>query len=149
MKSITDQNFIINLYLSNFPFDFKDFYTYLLDDDNENALIHARRAAEMAHGMGWAQNTFIIALAKNGQHEEARKVLAEWENQRGPLNISPLGVGLVYSHLGDLDKAFEYFNYAMEYHDTWAVTFKYNPEFDHIRHDPRFQKLVDKIGYPA
>ncbi len=124
-------------------------YSYLLEDDNENALIHARKAATMAQGMGWAQNLYLMALAKSGQHDEARTLLAEWELQKGPLNISPLGIGLIHSYLGDLDKAFEYFERALEYRDIWAVAFKYSAEFDHIRHDSRFQLLIDKIGYPA
>lgn len=124
-------------------------YTYLLEENNETALVHARRAAEMANGLGWAQNTFIIALAKTGRHNEARKLLAEWETQKGPLTISPLGVGLVYAHLGEADKAFDYFNRAMAYRDTWAVTLKHNPEFDPFRHDPRFQQLLEQIAYPA
>jgi adenylate cyclase len=123
-------------------------YNYLLEGDNENALLYARKAAQMAHGLGWAQNLFMIALAKSGQHGEARKLLAEWELQKGPLNISPLGIGLVFSFLGDLDSAFEYFNKAIDYHDIWAVAFRYSAEFDHVRHDPRFQDLLDRIGYP-
>ncbi len=124
-------------------------YNYLLEDDNETALVHAKRAAEMAQGMGWAQNLYIISLAKTGKHEEARTELAAWEKQKGPLNISPLGVGLIYSFLGDMDKTFEYFNKAIEYKDIWCLAFKHNPEFDHVRSDPRFQLLIDKINYPA
>ena len=124
-------------------------YTYLLENDTENALVHARKAAQMASGMGWAQNFYIIALAKNGDHDVARKELEQWKSQKGPLNISPLGLGLIHSHLGETDKAFEYFNYSLEYHDIWAASYKYNPEFDHLRDDPRFQALIDKIGYPA
>jgi TolB-like protein len=123
-------------------------YSYLYANENEKALPHARKAAAMAQGIGWAQNTFIIALAKAGHHEEARKELAAWQAQDGPLIISPLGVGIIYSHLGDLDKAFEYFDHAIEYRDCWALSFKYDPEYDHLRSDPRFQELVDKIRYP-
>jgi adenylate cyclase len=124
-------------------------YSYLLDNDNETALLHSRKAAKMAQGMGWAQNLYIITLAKAGYHEEARKELAEWLNLKGPLNISPLGLGIIYSHLGELDKAFEYFNEALEYRDIWAISFKYDPEYDHLRSDPRFQALIDRISYPA
>ena len=123
-------------------------YNYLLEDDNEKALLHARKAAAMSNGIGWSQNLFIIALAKNGQHEEAKKLLAEWESQKGPLNISPVGMGLAYSFLGDLDKAFAYLDQAIGYHDIWVVAFKYSAEFDHLRPDPRFRDLLDKIHYP-
>lgn len=123
-------------------------YTYLLENDMDNAVIHSRKAAQMASGMGWSQNSYIIALAKNGEHDLARQELDKWQAQEGPLNISPLGLGLIHSHLGELDKAFEYFNYSIEYHDIWAASFKYSPEFDHVRDDPRFQAIIDRIGYP-
>ena len=125
-------------------------YSYILEDkDHEKGLVHARKAAAMAHGMGWAQNTFIILLAKAGYCEEARKELASWEAQAGPLIISRLGLGIIYSHLGELDKAFEYLNEALENRDIWVVAYKYDPEFDHLRSEPRFQELIEKIGYPA
>ncbi|HSC52733.1 MAG TPA: adenylate/guanylate cyclase domain-containing protein [Phnomibacter sp.] len=124
-------------------------YNHLLHNENEEGLSHARKAAELSYGLGWAQNTYIIALAKCGQKQEALQTLKAWENQKGPLNISPIGVGLVYTHLGDLDKAFQYFNEGIEYKDTWAVTMKFNPEFDIVRNDPRFEQLLEKIHYPS
>ena len=123
-------------------------YSYLIEGDYDTGLVHARKAAAMANGMGWAQNTFIILLAKAGYTEQAKEELAAWQAQAGPLIISPLGLGIIYSHLGELDKAFEYFNEAFESRHIWVVAYKYDPEFDHLRGDPRFQKLIDKIGYP-
>jgi adenylate cyclase len=123
-------------------------YSYLLEGEDEKALFHAKRAAEMAQGMGWAQNLYLMALAKSGHHEQARAELEQWQKQGGPLNISPLGIGLIHSFLGDLDKAFDHFNQALEYHDIWCVAFKHSNEFDHVRQDPRFQTLLDRIGYP-
>jgi adenylate cyclase len=124
-------------------------YSYLLEGSKDRALHHAKRAAEMAQGMGWAQNLYLITLAASGHHEEARAGLKAMEQQKGPLSISPLGVGLVHSWLGDLDKAFEKFHEALEYRDIWCVSFKHSREFDHVRQDPRFQALLDRIGYPG
>ena len=123
-------------------------YNYLLENQLEQALEHAERAATMAQGLGWAQNLYIITLARCGQKEKALALLEDYERQKGPLTVSPLGIGLVYSNMGDFDKAFEYFNKAIEFHDIWAVAFKHSKEFDHVRHDPRFQLLLDRIGYP-
>ena len=124
-------------------------YSYLLEGDREKALTHAKSAAEMAQGMGWAQTSYLIALAASGHHDEARAGVVEMEKQKGPLSVSPLGVGLVHSWLGDLDKAFDKFNEALEFRDIWCVAFKHSHEFDHVRHDPRFQVLLDRIGYPG
>ena len=125
-------------------------YSYIIEDDHhEKGLIHARNAAAMAKGIGWAQNTFIILLAKAGYCDEARKELEAWQAQAGPLIISHLGLGIIYSHLGELDRAFRYLTEALENREIWVVAYKYDPEFDHLRGDPRFQQLIDKIGYPV
>lgn len=125
-------------------------YSYIIEDvHHEKGLVHARKAAAMAKGIGWAQNTFIILLAKAGYCDEARKELEARQAQAGPLVISHLGLGIIYSHLGELDKAFEYLTEALENREIWVVAYKYDPEFDHLRGDPRFQQLIDKIGYPS
>lgn len=125
-------------------------YSYIIEDvHHEKGLVHARKAAAMAKGIGWAQNTFIILLAKAGYCDEARKELEAWQAQAGPLMISHLGLGIIYSHLGELDKAFEYLTEALENREIWVVAYKYDPEFDHLRGDLRFQQLIDKIGYPS
>lgn len=123
-------------------------YNSFFEDDTENAIKHARKAAALAHGLGWAQNFLIIALAKNGDHEEARELLYKWENVPGPLNISPIGIGLVHTYLGDFDKAFEYLEKGLVYRDIWVLSLKYSPEYEPLRKDPRFDKLVAKIGFP-
>ena len=122
-------------------------YNYFFENDIENALIHARKAAAMSQGIGWAQNTLIIALAKNGNHEEARELLAAYESQKGPLCISPIGIALVHTYLGDFDTAFQYLEKALDYHDIWTMSLKHNPEYDLLRKDERFEKILQKIGF--
>lgn len=123
-------------------------YNYFFENDRENTLLHARKAAAMTQGIGWAQNFLIIALAKYGEHEEARKLLVDYETQKGPLCISPLGVALVHCYLDDFDKAFEYLNKAIEYHDIWLMSLKYSPEYELLRTDKRYDAILEKIGFP-
>lgn len=123
-------------------------YNSFLEDDTATAVVHARKAAALSHGLGWAQNFLIIALAKNGDHDEARKLLAEWEKNPGPLNISPIGLGLVHTYLGDFNTAFEYFEKSLVYRDIWVLSLKYSPEYKPLRNDPRFDALLTKVGFP-
>jgi len=123
-------------------------YNSFFENDMETSVEHARKAAKLAQGLGWAQNFLIIALAKRGDHKEARELLNEWENNPGPLFISPIGIGLVHTYLGDFDKAFEYLEKGLLYRDIWVLSLKYSPEYDPLRSDPRFDKLLEQIGYP-
>lgn len=123
-------------------------YNYFFENDKENTLLHARKAATMGQGIGWAQNFLIIALARYGEHAEARELLAGYESQKGPLCISPLGIALVHAHLGDFDTAFAYLEKALEYKDIWILSLKHSPEYYLLREDPRFNKILEKVGFP-
>jgi TolB-like protein/class 3 adenylate cyclase/Tfp pilus assembly protein PilF len=123
-------------------------YNYIFAKDFENAYTHARKAATLAQGLGWAQNTLIIALVKTNRKEEAVALLKDYEYGKGPLHASNVGIGLVHSYLGDLDTAFDYFDKAIVKKDIWCVAFKYCPDFDHLRNDERFNVLLNRIGFP-
>ena len=54
----------------------------------------------------------------------------------------------VYSALGDLDKAFEILDQGYAVRDRHLVFVKCSPEMAPRREDPRFQQLLEKIGFP-
>ncbi len=123
-------------------------YNSLLENDSARAVKEARKAVELAHGLGWSQITLSIALAQNGEKEEAFTILNNLQSNQDQVNISPLGIGLIYTYLNDFDKAFFYLNKAIVYKDIWMVSLKFGPEFDPLRNDPRFDMLLEQIGYP-
>ncbi|AUC80770.1 adenylate/guanylate cyclase domain-containing protein [Lacinutrix sp. Bg11-31] len=123
-------------------------YNSLLENDSARAVTEARKAVELAHGLGWSQITLSIALAQNKQTEEAYDLLNSLQSNLEQVNISPLGIGLIYAYLNDFDNAFLYLNKAIKYKDIWMVSLKYGPEFDPLRKDPRFDTLLEQIGYP-
>jgi TolB-like protein/DNA-binding winged helix-turn-helix (wHTH) protein/Tfp pilus assembly protein PilF len=65
--------------------------------------------------------------------------------------IPPLDNGFlaaVYSELGDKSKALDYLDKAYAAHDSMLEFLKATPEFDDLRSEPRFQKLVRIVGLP-
>ncbi len=124
-------------------------YNFIFDNDFENAYTHAKKAAELAHGLGWAQNTLMITLVKTNRAEEALLLLNDYEHGKGPLHPSSIGIGLVHAYLGNFDKAFEYFDEAIIKKDIWCVAFKYCPDFDLVRSDKRFDVLLKQVGFPV
>ena len=86
----------------------------------------------------------IYAMA--GRKEDALMLLDEILKD-GILTGNDLrGIALVYAALPDPDKAIEWLDAAYEKHEASLSSIKVDPKFDLIRNDPRFQKLVEKIG---
>ena len=123
-------------------------YNSMMKGDVKTAIEEARKAVEMAQGLGWSQTTLAIALAMGGQAEEAHEILKNLEASQEKVNVSPLGISLIHTYLGDLDSAFKYLDIAVEYKDIWLVSLKHCPEYEPLRSDPRFDALLEKIGYP-
>jgi TolB-like protein len=81
-----------------------------------------------------------------GQEDEARKVLRELSLSAKERYVPPYSYALIHTALGEKDLAFEWLEKAYEYRNEWLVWLKVDPELDDLRSDPRFTKLVKRIG---
>jgi len=50
--------------------------------------------------------------------------------------------------LGEKEESFKSLDEAFEQSDWWLFSIKYDPAFDPMRNDPRFQALVKKFEPP-
>ena len=84
--------------------------------------------------------------ARTGRKDEALALLRQLEML--PENIPPPAYQMAILHLGlgDDNAVFEWLNRAC---DTWSwgIHFvKFNPIWDPVRHDPRFESLLKKMN---
>ena len=63
--------------------------------------------------------------------------------------VSPYGVAMIYSALGDKNQAMQWLSRAYEERDTVLTWVKLDPQFDSLRSDARFVKLVRQIDLGA
>jgi tetratricopeptide (TPR) repeat protein len=54
-----------------------------------------------------------------------------------------------YTRLGQADKAFEWLEKAFSERSTWLVYMNVDPLLDNVRSDPRFERLVRRVGLPS
>ena len=87
---------------------------------------------------------FYYALA--GRKTEAYNLLNELLERSKKGYVSSFWVGTIYHGLGETDKAFEWFERAFEERDCNLTYITTTPPFDSIRPDPRFRKLLIKMG---
>jgi TolB-like protein/DNA-binding winged helix-turn-helix (wHTH) protein/Tfp pilus assembly protein PilF len=98
----------------------------------------ARAMAGLAH-----------VYAVSGTKIEARKILAELQTLSEHSYIPATDTAMVYTGLGDKDKAFAQLEKAYEEHSFSLSNLKVEPRFDPLRSDPRFADLLRRIGAPA
>jgi tetratricopeptide (TPR) repeat protein len=67
--------------------------------------------------------------------------------EEGTAHVRPGLVALVYASLGDADEAFEWLDRAVDSYDSMVFSLHY-PELRPLRSDPRFGKLLDRLGLP-
>jgi tetratricopeptide (TPR) repeat protein len=87
--------------------------------------------------------------AKSGRPQEARKVLAEFDElRRQGRYASSYAIAVIYAGLGDRERVFSYLDAAYRERSHWLVWLKRDPRWNDVRSDARFQNLVRKIGLP-
>ena len=88
------------------------------------------------------------AYALAGRREEAQKTLNELFELSKHEYVSPGQIGIIYTALGEKDKAFEYLEKGNKVYDLNLMRMKVESRFDPLRSDPRFADLVKRIGLP-
>jgi serine/threonine-protein kinase len=94
----------------------------------------------------FAGGMVAYSLAQGGRRAEAVKMLREFEH-RGA--TEPMNVALAYLGLGDNDNALLWLDRAVDRHEDSLsdyVTPVTGPILAPVRRDPRFRKIVDKMG---
>jgi hypothetical protein len=57
-------------------------------------------------------------------------------------------VASIYAALGDEDKAFAWLDKAAAEHSSFLVYSKWEPRLGPLRSDPRFERLLSRVGLP-
>src|SRR5881227_2969896 len=86
------------------------------------------------------------AYARNGQKEEARKILTGLSDEAKSHYVAPYALALVQIPLGNKDRAIEELEQAYAKGETnYLFVIKTDPLLDDLRGQPRFDALVQKI----
>jgi TolB-like protein/Tfp pilus assembly protein PilF len=86
------------------------------------------------------------AYARDGQKDEAQKILARLNEQAKSHYVAPYALALVQIGLGDKDRAIEELERAYAQGETnYLFAIKVDPMLDDLRGDPRFEALVRTV----
>lgn len=119
------------------------------------AYLAAGRTAEGLEAMRAHEEAFFpdpdrsedlaMAYAVAGDTARARRILENLARDSVPMDA--LSLALIWSHLGDSDRAMQYLDEAYQDHNQWLWLIGH-PLFAPLRPDPRYQGLVLRMGLP-
>jgi TolB-like protein/class 3 adenylate cyclase len=122
--------------------------SYLFEGQYEKAEEYARRDFEASEGKGHGAANLIISLAAAGKQEEAEQ-LYHFVKETLPIPQFPEFLHVkANAWLGKTDDAFDYLDKAIEARSFWLFTLKVSPEWDPLRSDPRFRKVLKQMNFP-
>ncbi len=111
----------------------------------QEALVELRKAQNFT---AEPHATIGYVYGRMGRAADARKVIADLQEQLKKGYVAPTDFAKVYIGLGDKDQAFAWLEKGYEQHDFWLTFLKGDPIFDSLRSDPRFQDLLRRVGPP-
>ncbi len=74
------------------------------------------------------------------------KLLVELKERDQKEYISSWSFAVIYTGLGEMDKAFARFEKAAEEHDPLMLHFHLHPNYDSLRSHPRYKALLRKLN---
>ena len=86
------------------------------------------------------------AYAMAGRRVEALKILDEQQRLAKQRYVSPYNFAIIYTGLGDKDRAFEWLTKCVEEHTLILFHLKSRPLFDSLRSDPRYADLLRRMN---
>ena len=89
------------------------------------------------------------AEAVFGQAAGARKILAQLEETSRKSYVPSYYFALIYSGLGEKDRAFEWLERAYQERSTVLAYLRLDPRLEPLRSDPRYADLVRRLGFPT
>jgi tetratricopeptide (TPR) repeat protein len=113
------------------------------------AIPEYERAVELSQRDLDALAGLAHAYAAIGKRAEAEKILSELQQQSKVTYVSPYMIAVIYSGLGQKDKAFEFLEKAyQERSPDIAYFLRADLRLDTLRPDPRFQDLLRRVDFP-
>jgi eukaryotic-like serine/threonine-protein kinase len=107
---------------------------------------YERCVAVTERRLSWPIALLGGAYAAAGRRDEAREVLRELEEIARREYLPPLHLAYVYTPLGERDRSLDLLEKACDERNALCWWIRYNPLFDPLRSDPRFEEILGSIS---
>jgi tetratricopeptide (TPR) repeat protein len=121
---------------------------YLSKEMPDRAVAAVQKARDLSGARPDIVAFHAYILARAGHRDESLRALEDLRRLTHPRPPSPFLVAFAYVGLEDKDRAFAWFEKAIEARSWESPMLKASPIFDGIRSDPRFPALLARVGLP-
>jgi serine/threonine-protein kinase len=91
--------------------------------------------------------TIGYIYAQSGQTDKALKIFDQLIKMSERRIVDPLYIAWIYLGLNDRDNTFQYLDQAYDGLSSYLGMINVDPLYDDLRHDKRFQQLLQKMGF--
>jgi len=131
-----------DFYLAHYHLAFSYIDLGRLDD----AEVHSERAVRLSGENSLTLSLQGILQIALGNNERVHQTLNRLLELRAEKYISGANIASVYAAAGDNEKAIEWLETAFTENDPYLTWMTFDREFESLRHDARFQVLLQKVG---
>ncbi len=107
-----------------------------------------RNSSELWGDSGLPRYMLAHARAASGDLASAQKILEKMLETSKRKHVKAYFIAMCYVAVGDQDKAFEWFDKAIEEQNEWLIWFGTEPKLDPLRDDPRYLKILAATNNP-
>lgn len=100
--------------------------------------------SEMMASNSWRNGFLGCAYALAGDREKSLKIINELQTHPEP--SSKEHIAMIYTYLGEKNDALTWLERSYNEHSIYLLVFVFDPLFDPLRSEPRFQALLKKMG---
>jgi TolB-like protein/Tfp pilus assembly protein PilF len=111
----------------------------------DEAIAEGRRSVEETSHRADSLGALGWVLGRAGRTEEAKRIVQEMEELKLQGKALAGDIWFAYAPLGDLDRAFEYHNQAIDSRDQDISVLRLAPGLDAMRADPRYEALLKRL----
>jgi TolB-like protein/Flp pilus assembly protein TadD len=135
---------MLELHPPNFLFPFESGVIYAQKGMYGKAVGEFQKLGDQPHALGHMGNVY----ARMQRVSEARATISKLEEHVKNNGIGRYEIALIYAGLGEKNEAFTWLERSYDARDKGLTYLKIDPCVDPLRSDPRFDRLVQRVGLP-
>ncbi len=104
-----------------------------------------RQCVEQTKRFSLPLYAFGYVLAVRGKRDESLAIAKELEERREKQYVPAIYLSLIYTELGDFDRAFEWLDKSFAEREFWAIWLPVDPRFDALKKDARYNEFINRL----